>query len=109
MTSRLLKVVGPVSLILVVGGCASVPGGTGASPTLQRDTLQMILLLDSAADKNCHQRRIANTEIIKMPTAENKTVVERWTLDRCGKPIPYRVTFTPSPRGGTDFGVQQER
>lgn len=96
-------------VLFALAGCATVPGGTGASPILQRDTLQMIMILDSVHDKECKQRKIANTGIVQMPTAENRTAVERWIVDRCGKQIPYRVTFTPSPRGGTDFRVSQER
>lgn len=87
----------------------SVPGKTVASPSLQRDILELILALDSGADKHCNQRKIVNTEILIAPASANSfTAVERWTLDRCGKPIPYKVTMNPSPRGGTDFNVVSE-
>ena len=75
---------------------------------LQRNILQFILALDS--DKDCNQRKLVNTELVIPPTsANNFTAVERWTLDRCGKPTFYRVTLNPSPRGGTDFKVGPER
>src|SRR5439155_911134 len=52
---------------------------------LQRNILQFILALDS--DKDCNQRKLVNTELVIPPTsANNFTAVERWTLDRCGKP-----------------------
>ena len=35
--------------------------------------------------------------------------VERWTVDRCGKLVKYRVRFTSNSKGGTDFDVQLEK
>jgi len=85
-----------------------VAGETVASPLLQRDILQFILALDS--DKDCNQRKLVSTEVVIPPTsANNFTAVERWTLDRCGKPTPYQVILSPGPRGGTDFKVGLER
>jgi len=111
MTNQVLKVAIATLLLVVLAACASapstVPGKTAASPLLQRDILQLILALDS--DKDCNQRKLVNTEVVVPPTsANNFTSVERWTLDRCGKPTFYRVTMSPSPRGGTDFRVGPE-
>lgn len=86
-----------------------VPGNTGASPLLQRDTLTVINVMDGADDTTCAKRTIVNTEIVKVPISAGDTTQERWLLDRCGKTIPYLVTFTPSKQGGTDIGVKQER
>ena len=86
-----------------------VPGNTGASPLLQRDTLTLINVIDGADDTTCAKRTIVNTEIVKVPTSAGDTTQERWILDRCGKTVPYLVTFTPSKQGGTDIGVEQER
>ena len=114
MTNQLIKIAVATLLFCALAACAIVPstlpGKTVASPVLQRDILQMILALDSGGDKDCNQRKIVNTEIVSPPTSANSfTSVERWTLDRCGKPIPYQVIMSPSPRGGTDFNVGQER
>jgi hypothetical protein len=86
-----------------------VPGNTVASPVLQRDTLSIINAVDGAVDMTCDKRTVVNTETIKMPTRPDDTIHERWTVDRCGKTITYRVTFTPSARGGTDISAMQEK
>jgi hypothetical protein len=79
----------------------TLPGKTIASPLLQSDTLQFILGLDGGTGEQCKQRKIVNTEILIAPASANSgTAVERWTLDRCGKPIRYQVTMSPSPSGG---------
>jgi len=86
---------------------AMVPGQTTASPLLQRDILQFILALDD--DRDCKQRTLVKTEVVNPATSANGfTAVERWTLDRCGTPTPYRVIMHPGPRGGTDFKVGPE-
>jgi hypothetical protein len=84
-----------------------VPGNTVATPLLQRDTLTIIDVIDGAEDTTCVKRTVVNTETIKKPTRPDETGEERWTVDRCGKMIPYRVTFTPSTGGGTDIRVIQ--
>lgn len=93
--------------LLIATGCATT-GGTAASPILKRDTTQTVMLLDSISDKECSSRKLVKTEIIEMYSS-GKPGVERWTVDRCGKLINYRITFTPSPRGGTDFTVRLEK
>jgi hypothetical protein len=90
-------------------GSNVVPGDTVASPLLQRDTLRIIIVMDGAEDKTCPKRTVVNTESIKKPTRPDDTGEERWTVDRCGKAIPYLVTFRPSARGGTDISVKQEK
>ena len=89
-----------------VAGCASVPGNTTANSTLQSDTSKMILLIDRATDKPCTQRQISNTEVL---SASSASIEERWTVDRCGKPVGYLVTFVPGPGGGTDYRIELER
>ena len=89
------------------GARTPVPGGTGAPPTLQRDVLRLLVMIDSAKDPECTNHRIIDTEWIDT-NRETRTAVERWTLDRCGKIVRYRVTFMPAPQGGTNFSVQAE-
>ena len=93
---------------LLFAGCQTVPGRTVASPTLQRDVTQMIMAIDGGQDAGCRQRKIVNTEVVSVNPGA-RSGVERWTLDRCGTLVNYRVMFTASPRGGTDFGVQLEK
>lgn len=93
---------------LLLAGCQTVPGKTVASPTLQRDVTQMIMVMDRASDAGCQQRQIVNTEVVSVnPGGTSGT--ERWTLNRCGTLVNYSVMYTASPRGGTDFGVQLEK
>jgi len=89
------------------GARTPVPGGTGAPPTLQRDVLRLLVMMDSAKDPECTNHRIIGTEWVDT-NRETRTAVERWTLDRCGKSVRYRVTFMPAPQGGTNFSVQAE-
>lgn len=105
------KVIGYFAMLgsfILTAGCATTTGETAASPILKRDTTQMVILVDSITDQECSSRKIVNTEIIQMYSS-GKSGIERWTVDRCGKLINYRITFTPSPRGGTDFTVKLEK
>ena len=109
MNPRVFRVLGLIGWLCVAAIGASafarVPDETGASKVLQRDVSRFIVILDTAADTACKHRKIVNTQVIEVhPTG--KSGVERWTVNRCGKLVHYRVTFTSSPRGGTDFGVQ---
>lgn len=79
-----------------------LPGNTTASPQLEKDTLFMVMGMDRVEDGGCSQRKVINREIIEA-TPERGT--ENWVIDRCGKLVRYKITFTPSPRGGTDIGL----
>jgi hypothetical protein len=91
------------AVLIALQGCVSVPGETLASTRLQHDVLQPVLAIDMAADSTCRQRKIANTEVLARSSTER---TERWTVDRCGKLVPYLVTFSPDPAGGTNFRVR---
>jgi hypothetical protein len=107
MSGRVLLTLG-VSGLLVLAGEASAQGGTSASPVLQRDVTQLVMVADMAMDRECTQRKVVNAEIVEA-SPDGKSGVERWTVERCGKLVSYRITFSPSPRGGTDFSVQFEK
>lgn len=102
-----------MSLLFGLLACATttttIPGNTRASPAVQRDVLQMILVLDGASGVNCDRHTVVKTEVVKTATADDYTAIERWTIDRCGTTVPYRVTFRPGPDGKTDFSVHLER
>ncbi len=66
------------------------------------DIAQMVLMMDGPRDKKCAERKVVHTEVVGAR-------VERWTVDRCGKLVNYRVRFTPNSKGGTDFDVQLEK
>jgi hypothetical protein len=102
-----------VPLLFGLMACATtsttIPGNTRASPGVQRDVLQMILVLDGASGVNCDRHSVQKTEVVKTATENDYTAIERWTIDRCGTIIPYRVTFILAPDGKTDFSVHLER
>lgn len=79
-----------------------LPGNTTASPQLEKDTLFMVMGMDRAEDGGCGQRKVVNREIIETTPERGR---ENWTIDRCGKLVRYKISFTPSPRGGTDIGL----
>jgi len=63
------------------------------------------MIMDGPRDKNCAERKIVKTELIE--AAQDKTpVVERWTLDRCGKSVNYLVKYL---KGGKELDVQIEK
>ncbi len=83
-----------------------VPGGTSASPSLQRATLKLIMELDLvvtdvvamdlvATEVECDRRKVIDTEVISVNT-DGHTATERWTLDRCGKIVNYLIDYTPT-------------
>lgn len=97
-----------LSSILGIATNVSAQGGSSASPVLQRNVTQTVMIADMAIDRECRQRKVAGTEVIEV-SADGKSGTERWTLERCGKLVTYRVTFSPSSRGGTDFSVRFEK
>jgi len=106
MASWRLKVILMVTLFLASCATMKLPGQSGASYLLQRDASQFVMLLESSADNTCKQSKIVNTEIIDYPKNPGKDPwTERWTVDRCGSLVYYKVKFTPSSGGGTDFSV----
>ena len=92
-----------------------LPGGTMADPLLQRDVMDYLVnIFEMMADSPCQDRRIANIEVIEELHDlrwEGETLVyaawaERWTVDRCGSPVRYRVEFVfDASTGGTTFGI----
>jgi hypothetical protein len=98
---------------------ATVPGGTIADPTLQRDTLAFLAqrdLVEAGPEARCRARKVVATEVLAplqggrveadRPVAGQW--VERWTLDRCGAPIGYVVRFNTT-RKGTTFVAEPQR
>jgi len=63
------------------------------------------MIMDGPRGRECAERKIVKTEVLEAGQ-DKKPVVERWTLDRCGKPVNYLVKYT---HGGKDFDVQLEK
>ena len=97
---------------------AAIAGNTMADRTLQRDTIVLLTQKDLSETEGeiCRTRRISNTELLKPVSGgqvENGRPVagewvERWTLDRCGAPVPYIVHFSTG-RTGTTFTAEREK
>jgi hypothetical protein len=103
MMKRILsRIVPAMTALLFVSVCTTVPGDTAESPQLRQDVTSMVIIMDGPRDKNCAERKVVKTEVIEAR-------VERWTLDRCGKLVNYRVRVSTNSKGGTDFDVQLEK
>ncbi len=76
---------------------------------MRDDVMEMIQVLEPAIDQSCDERNLVKTEIVKRATAGDYTAVERWTIDRCGRPVRYLVTFRPGLNGGVEFSVRPEK
>jgi hypothetical protein len=98
-----LKLFIALAALLFTGNCA-VSSGAAESQQFRHDVEQMVTIMDGPRDRTCAQRKIVKTEVV-----ESKPAVERWTLDRCGKRVNYRVRYTPNSKGGTDLDVQLEK
>jgi hypothetical protein len=81
---------------------AGLPGKSVADRTLAVDASAMVLLLDSGRSPDCDSRRVANTRFVSGTASDWQEV---WTVEACGATSDYRLTFTSSPRGGTDISV----
>ncbi len=87
---------------LLLAAVFTTATGNAAESKLRVDVTAMVLIMDGPRDKNCAERKVVKTEVIEAR-------VERWTLDRCGKLVNYRVRFSTNSKGGTDFDVQLEK
>ena len=89
----------------VVVGCAHVPGETLTSGGLQRDVKARVLSLATANKPAC-RANVVNTEVVELH-GDGKVAVERWTVERCGERITYRINLPPT-RGGERFTATVE-
>ncbi len=113
-----------ISALIALGGCAAhmrgategkAPGrntgqaeGTLADPALQQETLSMILFTDDALSHGarCDDRKIVKKEVVNKAAG---SWTERWTLERCGTALRYRVFYTSGARGTAYFTVKLEK
>ncbi|MFI4987563.1 MAG: tetratricopeptide repeat protein [Alphaproteobacteria bacterium] len=80
---------------------------TLAPPDLQLAVTRVMVVADYGVAKACNQRKILSTAVLaQQPDGTSWT--ERWTLDRCGKPVSYRVSYSPGQAGATQFAVRLE-
>lgn len=110
---RLIRIVALIPLFAGLAACAPTvppaPEKTRASSKTQDEVMEMIQVLEPAIDQSCDERELVKTEVVKRATAEDYSAVERWTINRCGKPVRYLVTFRPGVNGGLEFTVRPEK
>jgi hypothetical protein len=88
-------------------GCTQVPGETLTSGALQREVKARVLSLAASAARECKRYTIIGTEVLELHP-DGKVSTERWTVERCGERVHYRVNLPPST-GGSSFVVSPER
>ena len=94
-----------LAVTLASAAAAASIAAAANAPKLRDDVAQTIMIMDGPRDKNCSERKIIKTDIIEA-AQDKKPIVERWTLDRCGKTVHYLVKYS---KGGKDFDVQIEK
>ena len=99
---HILGTIGALVLVVLLVGCQSVPGETTAGWLLQQDVMNMIGMWE-ANEGGSNPPNVVDTRHVSLDGDKH---VEIWVIDRNGTRIEYEVNFRPSPRGGTDFGVQ---
>ena len=110
MSRRLASLVFLVPPLLT--GCATSTGD--AVPfARERTVADQVLAFDASkeagGDTSCHSRKIASTEVT-LPFAPGSQGAgghwtERWTVDRCGQPMPYLVSFVRASDGHLGVGI----
>ena len=108
----LIRLFAVIPILAGLAACAATvlpPETTRASPKTQAGVMEMIQVIEPALGPSCDERELVKTEVVKRATAEDFSAVERWTIDRCGKLVPYLVTFRPGLNGGIEFSVRPER
>ncbi|VAX15649.1 hypothetical protein MNBD_NITROSPINAE03-848, partial [hydrothermal vent metagenome] len=45
--------------------------------------------------RDCEKSRIIASDVIEEPVAEGRMWVEKWTVNRCGTIVKYRMRFIP--------------
>ncbi|MGE0310335.1 MAG: hypothetical protein AB7P21_01750 [Lautropia sp.] len=97
---------------LLAGGCATVPLDAATSRTvadepLQADIRRALAAYEAASGVDPGAGVIVRA--VDALAASGDAKVERWTIDRHGTLVAYRVTMTPVPTGGTRLRVEPER
>ena len=99
-------------LLILLGGCTTLPGQTQPQVTLS----DLLLRLDSSekmgGDPSCRSRSVSTTEVVGAVEQGSQGVssrwTERWTVDRCGSPVPYLLKFARAADGDLDVTMQIE-
>jgi len=81
-----------------------VDGGIG-DPTLKGDVWNSIL--DHERERGCNDVTGTAIDVVQQPDARH-IWVEDWAADVCGNDTVFEITFTPDPKGGTNYDIKQK-
>ena len=81
-----------------------VDGGLG-DPTLKTDVWNAILTAESG--RGCNNVTSTAIDVAQQP-ASNRVWIEDWLATACGNQVVFEVTFTPDPKGGTNYDINQK-
>jgi len=67
---------------------------------------------EMGGDPTCISRKVSTTEVVGPVVQGGQGAsgrwTERWTVDRCGSPVPYLVKFARAPDGDLDVTMELE-
>ena len=81
-----------------------VDGGLG-DPTLKTDVWNAILTAESG--RGCNNVISTAIDVAQQPDS-NRVWIEDWSASVCGNDATFEVTFTPDPKGGTNYAIKQK-
>lgn len=88
-----------------------------ASGDLRRDVYELVMSSEKSIAPKCKQPKVIRTVVVSRPDTfanEPKTSfiqgkwVERWTVNRCGREVNYRVDFDARGSAGTRISASLE-
>lgn len=99
-------------LLFLLGGCTSLPGRNRGQPSVPELLLELDSTEKMGGDPSCISRRISTTEVVGAVDQGRQGVsrrwTERWTVERCGSPVPYLLKFARAADGDLDVTMQLE-
>jgi len=79
-------------------------GGIG-DPTLKGDVWNSIL--DLERERGCNDVISTAIDVVQQPNVKG-IWAEDWSADVCGNVTVFEITFTPDPKGGTNYDIRQK-
>ncbi len=88
-------------------GCTAQPP-KHAEENAETKAQALILQADRGIDKHCKQRSVLRRHTLETGTNEfgGNYSTERWFIDRCGKEVPYIVSYTQKVFGDPQINIR---
>jgi hypothetical protein len=93
--------------LCVLAACSSVPGETTTSRRQQQEIHDRLITMARKANPQCTSPKVKTTEILDVHS-DGRSSQELWTLDQCGTPLRYLVSFPVKPGPAAQFSVREE-